>query len=216
MDYVVSRQGTKSPPPKILRHLRAKSEENRPAFIFDFTSSKVSQNFLGGLLVPYLETTQSIFQKDPTQKSSVLHFQSQHTHWWSNPLKKSGWNFFFIGNPNGEMCKGSSYTSLCGHCLPHVPPVRSSLAKHCHACRAPVGLQLSPSYPGLQRHPSSGAQIFHHASCCCQVTNVTQNNNVLLCHCNWLIISIQCNSSACWMGSDFECYHKALDPRYSS
>ena len=36
---------------------RAKSEENGLALNFDFTSSRVSQNFLGGPLIPYLGTT---------------------------------------------------------------------------------------------------------------------------------------------------------------
>ena len=36
---------------------RAKSEENGLALNFDFTSSRVSQNFLGGSLIPYLGTT---------------------------------------------------------------------------------------------------------------------------------------------------------------
>ena len=34
----------------------AKSEENRLCLKFNFTSSRVSQKFLGGLHLPYLET----------------------------------------------------------------------------------------------------------------------------------------------------------------
>ena len=38
-----------------LKAVSAKSEENGLCLKFDFTSSRGSQNFLGGLLVPYLE-----------------------------------------------------------------------------------------------------------------------------------------------------------------
>ena len=56
-----------------------KSEENRLCLKFNFTSSRVSQKFLGCLLVPYLGTPCSRSQKRPILCFSYSHFWSPWT-----------------------------------------------------------------------------------------------------------------------------------------
>ena len=91
----------------------AKSEENRLCLKFNFTSSGVSQKFLGGPLVPYLDTPYSRSQKWLIQCFRYSHFYGPFL--WTfprHPVKE----FSMYPDPwktwlRGEGCTGTTWRS---------------------------------------------------------------------------------------------------------
>ena len=66
--------------------ITAKSEENGLCLKFNFTSSRVSQQLLGGLLLPYLETRIFKNQISPMFQGFDNTSQYQYAKWVQNPL----------------------------------------------------------------------------------------------------------------------------------
>ena len=70
--------------------IMAKSGENGLSLKLDFTSStgRLSQKFLGGLLLPYLDTTYAISPKWPIRR-----FSSIDTLYWNFPCTWTFWKY---------------------------------------------------------------------------------------------------------------------------
>ena len=79
-----------------LKDVSAKSEENGLCLKFDFTSSRGSQNFLGGLLVPYLEFGPSTHPTLEGRKTNLFfHFFFEISIIYTLNMGKLGTLFIF-------------------------------------------------------------------------------------------------------------------------
>ena len=84
--------------------ITAKSEDNRLCLKFNYTSSRVSKKYMGGLLVPYLETR--IFKNQIFSMFWGFDNTSQYQYakWVQNTLTICFCLFLNLDNCSGQVC----------------------------------------------------------------------------------------------------------------